>query len=242
MPETIDEGGIIEEIQPIDIENSKGEIISKKPPIEETKELTEEEKKDVESSLKVIPVFENESTDYLNFIDYQEKDINPVFIDGKKVIGFTSERNLIHKELRPIKNDYANDFRRGTVEYSDKCFNYSFHKVVIPDGTVIKGKNFSQVTPDTEAISGKNITFIECNLCNVKIDPTWVLQSSLTIKKKVTITKSNDHPDGKDVSFIVEVMPKDSVSWEQVETVSKIMTLDEFALLNQQVEVQNGIK
>lgn len=82
---------------------------------------------------------------------------------------------LIHKELVPTKNDYCDNYDRGSVDYSEKCKNYSFHKIIIPDGSVISGCNFSQRKPNTSAISGKNITFSECNLINNVIDETWKL-------------------------------------------------------------------
>lgn len=86
---------------------------------------------------------------------------------------------LIHIELKPAKNDYTNDHSRGTVEYTPKCRNYSFHKVIIPDGTIIREANFTQRVL-TAAISGKNLTFIDCNLVNVVVDPSWHLESCNT--------------------------------------------------------------
>ena len=85
-------------------------------------------------------------------------------------------RILIHVEAKPAKNDYVDDFDRGTVEYTPKCRNYSYHKVIIPDKTIIKETNFTQRTK-RQAIEGKDLTFIECNLVNNIIDPTWKLQS-----------------------------------------------------------------
>ena len=92
-------------------------------------------------------------------------------------------RKLIHKELKPVKNDYQNDFDRGTVEYTPKCRNYSFHKVIIPDGTTIRESNFTQKNMNTKAIEGKNLTFESCNLVNNIIDPTWKLESCNTTQR-----------------------------------------------------------
>lgn len=97
-------------------------------------------------------------------------------------------RGLIHKELLPAKNDYVDDFNRGTVYFNPdkgnrfnpealKARNYSYHKIVIPDGTIIEGVNFSQKNPHTVAIIGKNLTFIHCNLHNIEFDPTWITES-----------------------------------------------------------------
>lgn len=105
-----------------------------------------------------------------------------------------------HIEAIPAKNDYVDDHNRGTLYFNTesgnvfnpkklKMRNYSFHKVIIPDGTTIEGVNFTQAEPHTVAITGKNLTFIECNLKNVEIDPTWTLISSLSIHaKEVEIT------------------------------------------------------
>ena len=89
-------------------------------------------------------------------------------------------RRLIHCELMPAKNDYFDDQHRGTVEYTPKCRNYSFHKVIIPDGTIIKEANFTQRDIDTLAIEGKDLVFVECNLVNNIIDPSWKLESCNT--------------------------------------------------------------
>ncbi len=100
-----------------------------------------------------------------------------------------------HIEAIPAKNDYVDEFNRGTVYFnadtgnkfnaaSLKMRNYSFHKVIIPDGTTIEGVNFTQKEPHTVAITGKNLTFIKCNLKNVEIDPSWTVIDSLTIHAK----------------------------------------------------------
>jgi hypothetical protein len=83
---------------------------------------------------------------------------------------------LIHCEIKPVKNDYFDDHYRGSVEYTPKCRNYSYHIVHIPDGTTIKDTNFTQRVPNNPAIIGKNLTFIDCNLVNNVIDPSWTVK------------------------------------------------------------------
>lgn len=120
--------------------------------------------------------------------------------DEQDVVEFSLKENgrkLVHKELRHAKNDYKNDFDRGTVEYTPKCRNYSFHKVVIPDGTVIKESNFTQKEPFTQAIEGKNLTFIDCNLVNIKRDTTWILQGSNNTQIKRIKKREEDLGGGK---------------------------------------------
>lgn len=104
-------------------------------------------------------------------------------------------KGLIHKELMPAKNDHKDDTDRGTVYFNPekgnifaeselKAKNYSYHKIIIPNETTIKRVNFSQKEPHTDVISGKNLTFIECNLNNVEIDPSWTIIQSLTIHSR----------------------------------------------------------
>jgi len=120
--------------------------------------------------------------------------IKPI-IDTKKIL--TKEETIIVKEylkgkvftyFEPAKNDYVDKFNRGTVFLnmtSKKAKNYSYQKVIIPDGSVVKEKNFSQDKAHSDVISGKDITFIGCNLMNVEIDPSWILVNSLTAHKLV---------------------------------------------------------
>jgi len=98
----------------------------------------------------------------------------------------------ILKDLTPTKNDYIDENNKGSVAFvADKSLdfagkyrmsisNYSRHKVVIPDGSIVEDANFSQKEPFTEAVFGKNITFKNCNLVNVKIDASWIIQDSNT--------------------------------------------------------------
>ena len=113
-------------------------------------------------------------------------------------------RKLISKHLTPAKNDYEGDYDRGTVHFnSEKGYNswlkedvliarnYGHHKVIIPDDTIIKEVNFTQRNPHTDAIEGKNLTFIECNLSNVEVDPTWTIIGGLNIHIRVRIIEEN---------------------------------------------------
>ena len=124
--------------------------------------------------------------DEMKFLDDEEKDLVEKSLKE-------NGRRLISAELKPAKNDYQNDWDRGTVEFNfrkgrnilgDEVFessNYSFHKIVIPDGTILHDINFSQKNPHTQAIQGKNLYFIQCNLYNVEIDPSWTFDGGLKI-------------------------------------------------------------
>lgn len=70
-------------------------------------------------------------------------------------------------------DDYAHDLDRGSVEFHADWHNYSFLRVAIPDGTVVRNCNFRQASPNTGAISGKGLVFEDCSLINVRIDPSW---------------------------------------------------------------------
>lgn len=72
--------------------------------------------------------------------------------------------------------DYDNDLKRGELEYMPNWFNYSLHSVTIPDGTEVRDCNFTQCAPGTNAITGQNLRFVDCNLTNCTIDPSWQLE------------------------------------------------------------------
>lgn len=112
--------------------------------------------------------------------------------------------NKIFKELTPGKNDYVDKEERGTVVFNPKkginlfgrevfnASNYSFHKIIIPDGTIISGVNFTQKNPHSDAIQGEDLTFIECNLKNVEIHDSWELIDCLQIHtKKIEIIEED---------------------------------------------------
>ena len=60
--------------------------------------------------------------------------------------------------------------------------NWSMQSAVIPDGSTVVGMNFCQANPDTDCISGKDLTFRECNLINVRLDPSWKIECCNTAK------------------------------------------------------------
>lgn len=83
------------------------------------------------------------------------------------------EKPIISTVVRPT--DYQHDLKRGTLEYDERIHNYAFCNVVIPDGSVLVENNFAQVEPNTDCIVGENLTFVGCNLGNVKLNPSWIL-------------------------------------------------------------------
>ena len=108
-------------------------------------------------------------------------------------------------------SDYVHLSSRGTIEYSSSWKNYSYHTVTISAGITLSGCNFSQLMPATPCISIEGtgtLTFVECNMSNVALDPLWVLEDCNTSQSwVVTLTdpdtneeyESNDyicsHPD-----------------------------------------------
>lgn len=82
-------------------------------------------------------------------------------------------------QVRP--NDYANELRRGTVEYVAGWNNYSNHATVLEPGSEVRGCNFAQPLPDTAAIVCDGaLTLIGCNLVNVRLDPRWIVEGCNT--------------------------------------------------------------
>ena len=112
----------------------------------------------------------------------EKPDIDPKKIldenESKQVkdILWNDDVKLIFKELYPAKNDYKDSFDRGTVYYTPLNRNYSFSRVIIPDGATVRGCNFTQKNPGTEAIFGSNLTFIDCNLVNNEISLNWIIK------------------------------------------------------------------
>lgn len=100
-----------------------------------------------------------------------------------KDVLWNDDAKLIFKELYPAKNDYKDRFDRGTVYYTPLNRNYSFSKVIIPDGTTVKDMNFTQKSMNTQAIFGKNLLFIRCNLVNNTLDPSWILDDCNTTQR-----------------------------------------------------------
>jgi hypothetical protein len=136
----------------------------------------------------------------------------------------------IHAELTPVKNDYVDDTSRGTVEFNTekgnkfsgadelKCRNYSRHTVIIPDGTTVKGVNFSQIEPYTNAIIGKNLTFISCNLKNVVIDKSWTLIDCLSIQARTREDKGQRIYEVEKDGRFMEVSREEIISDDSIIT------------------------
>lgn len=144
-------------------------------------------------------------------------------------------RKLIHQKLKPVKNDYNNDFDRGTVEYTSRCRNYSFHKVVIPDNTVIYDTNFTQRTPFTEAIIGDNLKFINCNLTNIKIDNSWILEGSGNAQVR-NIKKSESDLQGECKKILISHQVYDGKIYREVNENEEIARdTDEYNLIIQRL-------
>jgi len=106
----------------------------------------------------------------------------------------------VRETARP--DDYIGQFDRGTIGYTQAWQNYSRHKIMIPDGTVIDGEilgacNFAQIEPDTDAILrrpgfGHNLTFRSCNLVNVRSYDDWVIEGSNTSQADVVVNATQD--------------------------------------------------
>lgn len=120
-----------------------------------------------------------------------ERDPERLTVSEKKQLTDRGWRDRRSAEWPPVcadcrPADYAHDLDRGTLDYSPDWKNYSFHKVRIPAGTTITGANFTQTQPDTPAITvlgnPATVTFVECNLGNVRIAPGWTLISCNTVQ------------------------------------------------------------
>lgn len=101
--------------------------------------------------------------------------------------------------IRPV--DYEHDLDRGTLDYDPAWRNYSFHKVLIPARTIVRNCNLSQAVPNTICIMAPLlavITFVECNLCNVRLRAAWVLQGCCTVQSWIVARTATD-ASGKDV-------------------------------------------
>ena len=108
-------------------------------------------------------------------------------------------------DCRPA--DYAHDLDRGTVAYLPEWRNYSFHRVRIPAQTVIRECNFTQAVPNTTAITVLGapfrVTFIDCNLGNVRVHPDWILEGCNTVQSWIVVDAEGNedrqwiarHPD-----------------------------------------------
>lgn len=137
--------------------------------------------------------------------------------EDEKIAVKEAMKNKYFKAVQLIKNDYKNMYNVGTVEYTDKHKNYAHHIVHIPDGTHIKEANFAQSKPYTEAIIGKNLHLVGCNLGNVKIDSSWTLEHCLQIQYKYIVkseTAGYDKDNIKKVTVERQIIKKGAVDWE----------------------------
>ena len=94
------------------------------------------------------------------------------------------ELPIVSAKVRP--KDYTHDLDRGTVDYHADWRNYSFHRVRIKAGSVIRNCNFAQAAPNTDAIivdgDPDDLTFEDCNLHNVKLNPKWNIPGCGTVQ------------------------------------------------------------
>lgn len=113
-------------------------------------------------------------------------------IDSEKILTKTEQETVktalagrIFKSLIPAKNDYVDSNNKGSVYFTTEKRvdgtpehrNYMNYKTIVPDGITVKNCVFHQHAPDTEAIIGKNLHFVDCSMRNVKIDPTWTFEN-----------------------------------------------------------------
>jgi hypothetical protein len=171
-------------------------------------------------------------------VKYKKPDISEtkdLTEDERDVVEFSlkNEHLLIMKNFRPLKNDYVNNYSRGTVEFAgqeNNGANYSFHKVVIPDGSVIKDSNFIQRVPGTDVIKGKNLIFEDCNLVNVKVDPSWTLiQSNNTYVKKEYLSEENLGEGKTKVNFLFKIdFDHDGVYEKELPDEEVVENLDDY--------------
>jgi hypothetical protein len=111
---------------------------------------------------------------------------------------------LVRQSVRPP--DYIDDHKRGLVEFSESRKNFSRHRVLIPNGSVVVGKNFSQHVPNSDVIvrdkaNGNNLTFKDCNLVNVKTYADWIIEDSNTaqiLHEEVDVYDEKNNVVGKE--------------------------------------------
>lgn len=162
-------------------------------------------------------------------------------IEEKAVVEHTLKiegRKLIFETLKPKKNDYINDCDRGTVELNLKHKNYSFHKIDIPDYSLLRECNFTQAKPHSKAINGKYLVFINCNLNNVEIDPTWTVQNCLTIHSR-KVKKDNELIDNIEHIVYEHQVEKKGV-FETVKVYKEPANEINIKKIDTLLEVQNG--
>lgn len=154
---------------------------------------------------------------------------SPTLIDevGKRKI---TGGNLISNLLTPAKYDYVDDFDRGSVYFTSELRNdgtpenrnYSYHKVIIPDGEIIINCNFTQKEPDTDCITGGNLTFRSCNLKNVKIDGKWILEDCSTGNFKRKLISQEDLGEGV-TKVVVSLEIEKEGKFEEIERYDELI-------------------
>jgi len=113
----------------------------------------------------------------------------------------------ISPKLVYVKNDFVDELDRGTVAYTTEKRNYCFHKVEIPDATVLEYCNFRQAKPETDSIKGENLVFRYCDLKNVTIHPSWILDCCLALHEKIKV-KKEEVVDGVKIFTIEQKIKK----------------------------------
>ena len=166
-------------------------------------------------------------------LNEQEKQIQKAALKGK-----------ISFYLTPLKDDYSNDFVRGTVDWNPENRNYSFHVVTIPDGTVVRDMNFSQVKPHTVSIIGKNLHFIGCNLHNVELDASWSFNSCLLlqskyIKKNQVLNTTDFKAEDEVYDYEFERQKEKDGQWVTLETQTITIPKDQCDNMDLRITEQN---
>jgi len=73
--------------------------------------------------------------------------------------------------------------------------NWNRHPFEVKDGDTLKRHNFAQREPGTHIpeLDGKKLTFVDCNLQNVAIDPLWTVKGCLTVQKAWPTDAEREH-------------------------------------------------
>lgn len=101
------------------------------------------------------------------------EELKHINLENNEEVIWDGQEIPVSENIRPV--DYESEVKRGTLNYSPDWKNYSFHDVVIPDGTEVRDCNFAQHQANTDCITGENLIFIDCNLVNVKLHGSWTL-------------------------------------------------------------------
>jgi hypothetical protein len=100
----------------------------------------------------------------------------------------------------------------GMAEMIYKDLNYSLRPLdIAKDGDVFDGGNFTQHDEATVLTDAKNLTFRHCNMKNVLIDPSWIIEDCNTVQETII------DPD------------PDQIALEQAKADAKQQALDDYA-------------